>query len=160
MRFGAELGWNLTVVDHRSIEHAHPERFPGARVVECAEPARLAERVTLTAHSAAVVMSHHYARDMEYLRALLAADVSYVGMLGPRARTERMLADLAASGLSVSMGNRLFAPVGLDIGADGPDAIAVAILAEVSAIMNRSSAGHLRDRRGPLHQPKTESRVS
>lgn len=160
VRFGADLGWNLTVVDHRPIEHAHAERFPGADVVDCAEPQLLARVTTLTSRTAAVVMSHHYARDLEYMKALLASQVAYVGMLGPRARTERMLADLAASGLSVSMGDRLFSPVGLDVGAEGPDAIAMAVVAEVSTIMTRSPGGHLRDRRGALHQAKTEAPVT
>ena len=160
VRVGTELGWNLTVVDHRPVEHAHPERFPGARVVDCPEPQLLAQTVGLTPHTAAVVMSHHYARDLEYMKALLASRAPYIGMLGPRARTERMLADIAASGLAVSMGDRLFSPVGLDIGAEGPDAIALAIVAEVSATLTGSSAGHLRDRRGLLHQPQPEVRVS
>jgi xanthine dehydrogenase accessory factor len=160
VRFGAGLGWNLTVVDHRSIEHSHPERFPGARVVDCAKPALLDQVATLTSHTAAVVMSHHYARDLEYMKALLFSKVPYIGMLGPRARTERMLADLEASGLSVSIGDRLFAPIGLDLGAEGPDAIALAIVAEVSAIMSGSPAGHLRDRGGALHQRQAEARVT
>jgi xanthine dehydrogenase accessory factor len=160
VRLATELGWNLSVVDHRAVQHAHPERFPGARVVDCPEPQLLAQTVALTPHTAAVVMSHHYARDLEYMKALLDSRVPYVGMLGPRARTERMLADIGASGLAVSTGDRIFSPVGLDIGAEGPDAIAMSIVAEVAAIMTGSSAGHLRDRRGLLHQPQPEARVS
>ena len=152
VRFGAELGWNLIVVDHRAIEHAHPERFPNARVVECQSPDLIRSVIGLTSHTAAVVMSHHYARDMEYFRALLASEVPYMGMLGPRARTERMLADLAASGFHEPAEQRLFTPVGLDIGGEGPDAIALAIISEVSAAMSGTSGGHLRDRRGALHR--------
>lgn len=161
VRFGTALGWNITVVDHRSIEHAHPERFPGAHVVDCIEPNHIREAVAPTPTTAAVVMSHHYARDLAYMRALLSSDVGYIGMLGPRARTERMLADIAAAGESVRLGDRIFTPVGLDIGGEGPDAIALAILAEVSAVMTTSSAGHLRDQRGPLHQaPDARAHVS
>lgn len=152
VRFGAELGWNLVVVDHRAIEHAHPERFPGARVIACQSPDAIGSVVDLTARTAAVVMSHHYARDMEYMRALLTSGAPYIGMLGPRARTERMLADLAASGFPESIEERLFTPVGLDIGGEGPAGIAMAIIAEVSAVMTGASAGHLRDRSGALHQ--------
>ena len=160
VRSGCELGWNITVVDHRPLEHAHAERFPGATVVDCPDAKHLAEAVSLNPQTAAVVMSHHYARDLEYMHALLASQASYIGMLGPRARTERMLADIAASGQSVSGGERLFAPVGLDIGGEGPDAIALAILGEVSAAMTRASAGHLRDRRGALHSsPAVEASV-
>jgi xanthine dehydrogenase accessory factor len=146
-----QLGWDVAVVDHRPVEHAHPERFPGARVVECADPLRLAEAVPLTRRTAAVVMSHHFARDTDYVQALLASDVRYVGVLGPRSRTERMLADLAARGESTSAGERLYGPIGLDVGGDGREAIALAIVAEVSAAMHGRAGGHLRDRQGSLH---------
>ena len=146
-----QLGWDVAVVDHRPVEHAHPERFPGARVVECADPLRLAESVALTRRTAAVVMSHHFARDTDYVHALLASDARYVGVLGPRSRTERMLADLASRGTPAAPGDRLYGPVGLDVGGDGREAIALAIVAEVSAVMHGRAGGHLRDRQGSLH---------
>jgi xanthine dehydrogenase accessory factor len=151
VRMGTELGWTLTVVDHRPVEHARAERFPGARVVECADPLKLADSAALTPQTAAVVMSHHYARDLDYVRALLASDVAYIGILGPRARAERMLADMNSSGDVLHRTDRIHAPVGMDIGGDGPDAIALSVIAEVSAVVSGRSGGHLRDRRGPLH---------
>ncbi len=159
VRFGTELGWNVTVVDHRPVEHAHPERFPGAGVVECPNPLELARAVVITARTAAVVMSHHFARDTDYVRALLASDAVYIGVLGPRARTERMLADMSAVGDAVVDGDRLFAPVGMDIGGDGPDAIALSVIAEVSAVTGSRRGGHLRDRRGSLHGTTGTARV-
>ena len=153
VRFATELGWNVAVVDHRPLDHAHPERFPGAVVVECAEPDVLGDAVALTAHTAGVVMSHNYARDLGYMRALLASEVAYIGMLGPRARTERMLAEINASGENIAVGERLFAPVGLDIGGEGPDGIALSIVSEVSARMTGVEGGSLRDRNEPLHSP-------
>ena len=151
VRLGIELGWDLTVVDHRPVEHARAERFPGARVAECADPLRLAESVRMTPHTAAVVMSHHYARDLEYVRGLLASDVAYIGVLGPRARSGQMLTEMRASGDKLDRIERMFAPVGMDIGGDGPDAIALSVIAEVSAVIDGRAGGHLRDRRGPLH---------
>jgi xanthine dehydrogenase accessory factor len=151
VKFGVDLGWNVTVVDHRVLEHAHPERFPDAHVVECHEPLNLAEAVSLSTSTAAVVMSHNFARDTEYVRALLASNVAYIGVLGPRARTERMLAEIGAQGDAIANGERLYAPIGIDIGTDGPDGIALSIIAEVSAVLGERSGGHLRDRRGPLH---------
>ena len=151
--FATELGWNVAVVDHRPLDHAHPERFPGADVVECAEPNVLGDAIALTAHTAAVVMSHNYARDLGYLRALLASEVAYIGMLGPRARTERMAAEINLSGENIAIGERLFAPVGLDIGGEGPDGIALSIISEVSARMTGTKGGSLRDRNEPLHSP-------
>ena len=149
-RFASQLGWDVTIVDHRALTDAHSARFRGARVVECAEPLRLASAVPLTPRSAAVVMSHHFARDRDYVQALLAANVGYLGVLGPRARTERMIAELTI-GSDTPIGDRFFAPIGLDLGGEGPDAIALAIIAQVSAVANGRAGGHLRDRRAPLH---------
>jgi xanthine/CO dehydrogenase XdhC/CoxF family maturation factor len=153
-RVAEGLGWSVTVVDHRPVALARPERFPGARMVECAEAALLGRAVSLKERTAAVVMSHHYGRDLDYLDALLASDVGYVGLLGPRSRRERMLAELAERGRRYSdaeLDSRLFGPVGLDIGAEGPEAIALAIVAEVAAVTSGRGGGHLRDREAPIH---------
>ncbi|MDQ6718809.1 MAG: XdhC family protein [Gemmatimonadota bacterium] len=150
--FGADLGWDVTVADHRPLTPEHSARFPKARVVYCEDALALSRSVSLTPRTAAVVVSHHFERDRNYLQSLLASDAAYIGMLGPRARTERMLADLAAKGIKNGDGDeRLFAPVGMDIGGDGPDAIALAIVAEVASVMGGRSGMHLRDKRGPLH---------
>jgi xanthine dehydrogenase accessory factor len=155
-RSASQLGWDVTVVDHRPLASERSDRFPGARVVECLDATRLADAVRLTPHTAAVVMSHHIARDGGYVQASLAAKVAYIGVLGPRARTERMLADIAANtGLVSDTDDRVFAPVGMDIGGEGPEAIALAIIAEISAVLARRGGGHLRDRRGPLHSTRS-----
>jgi xanthine dehydrogenase accessory factor len=151
VRFATQLGWEVTVVDHRPVGHAGSERFPGATVVDCADPSRLNEVVTLTPHTAAVVMSHHFERDAEYVAALVASPVAYIGVLGPRARTERMLADLSGRGSTAATDRRVFGPVGLDVGGDGPEAIALSIITEVSAVTSGRAGGHLRDRSAPLH---------
>jgi xanthine dehydrogenase accessory factor len=157
VRLATELGWDVTVADHRPVVHAPVERFPGAVMAECADAQRLADSVPLTSHTAAVVMSHHYARDLEYVRALLDGGVAYIGILGPRARTERMFAELESDSKQ-ARGSRdaVFGPIGLDIGGDGPESIALSIISEVSAVMNRRAGGHLRDLNGPLHDARAE----
>lgn len=151
----SQLGWEVIVASHLQLSDDRTSRFPGARVVECAEARALAEAVRLTPATAAVVVSHNFPRDLDYVHALLVANVAYIGVLGPRARTQRMLDELANRGIERAVvGHSLFAPVGLDIGGDGPQEIALAIVAEVAAVMNGRSGGHLRDRRGPLHEPR------
>jgi xanthine/CO dehydrogenase XdhC/CoxF family maturation factor len=144
VRLAAGLGWQVTVVDHRP-DYARPERFPGTTV-------RLAERVAPEIAAgrcdAAVVMSHNYERDLVQLRALLSADVAYIGVLGPRRRTLRMIDDL---GVSEADAGRLYAPVGLDIGAETPDEIALAIVAEIQAITCGRRGAPLRERPGAIH---------
>lgn len=151
-RLASQLGWDVTVVDHRALTDARSARFPGARVVECADALRLANVLRPNQRFAAVVMSHHLARDRDYLHALLKSDVTYLGVLGPRKRTERMLAEpVAREGTSPEIDERFFSPVGLDIGGEGPDAIALSIISQISAVTNGRGSGHLRDRRAPLH---------
>jgi xanthine/CO dehydrogenase XdhC/CoxF family maturation factor len=151
-RFASELGWDVTVVDHRPLTDERSARFPGAHVVECSDPLQLADVLPRGQRFAAVVMSHQISRDRDYLYALLKSDVTYLGVLGPRARTERMLTELIArEGSLPEIDERLFSPVGMDIGGEGPDAIALAIIAQISAVANGKAGGHLRDRRGPLH---------
>ena len=153
-RFASQLGWNVTVVDHRPVTDAHTNRYQGARAVECSDAAKLAECVAITPRTAAVVMSHHITRDSAYVKALVDADAAYVGVLGPRGRTEKMLCDLDSKPSDpLNNKHRIYAPVGLDIGGEGPDAIALAIIAEISAVINERSGGHLRDKKGPLHTP-------
>ena len=150
VKVGHQLGWYVSVVDHRPVVPEHEERFPGARLLECAEPEKLESAVAITRSTAAVVMSHHYARDLQYVRALLASDAQYIGVLGPRARSERMLEDMSGPEKTVAA-SRIFAPIGMDLGGDGPEAIALSIAAEVSAVLDSRDGGHLRDRNAPLH---------
>jgi xanthine dehydrogenase accessory factor len=151
VRFAGELGWNVAVIDHRPVTDDHAARFPLARMIECGDAADVVNAAGVNAQTAAVVMSHHYARDLDYLRSLLRSHARYIGVLGPRARSERMLADMSVAGDSIERGERLHSPIGLNIGGDGPDGIALAIVAEVSAVMTGSEIKHLRDHAGALH---------
>ncbi len=104
---------------------------------------------------AVVVMSHNYARDLALMEQVFRAHQGaiYLGVLGPRARTERLLADLAARGLPINDEGRerLHAPAGLDIGAETPEEIALAIIAEIRAAISKRGGGFLRERDGPIH---------
>ena len=152
VRLASQLGWDVTVVDHRPLTGAHTAHFPGARVVECAEAVGLASVLPDNQRIAAVVMSHHLARDRDYLWALLNSDVIYIGVLGPRARTERMLSEIIARGDELpDIDDRFYSPIGLDIGGEGPEAIALSIISQIMAVSAARTGGHLRDRRAPLH---------
>jgi xanthine/CO dehydrogenase XdhC/CoxF family maturation factor len=130
--FAASLGWHVTVADGRA-HLARPERFrDAARIVPLAEA--LAQAPTA---DAAVLMTHSYDQDREVLRAVLPLGMKYVGILGPRRRTERLAVEIAP-GLGVSPDDllaRLHAPVGLDLGGHSPEAIALSITAELQAVL-------------------------
>lgn len=142
---------------------ASRSRFAAADRVTLARVEALHEQLDVTPRTMALVMSHNFAHDLVALRVLLASPARYVGVMGPGHRTERMLADLAATGQAsllddASLG-RLHSPVGLDIGARGPADIALSIVAEVCAALDGRRGGMLRDlRRGDL--PRRSSSVS
>ncbi|MDB4912045.1 MAG: XshC-Cox1-family protein [Gemmatimonadetes bacterium] len=153
-RLATSLGWAVTVVDPRPAALIAPERFGDVRVVECAHSEALCEVVAPSARAAAIVMSHNYERDLDYLDALARSDAAYIGVLGPRARTERLMRDLEARGRPYPESKlaRLHAPIGLDVGGDGAEAIALSIIAEVSAVMHGRTGAHLRERAAPIHE--------
>jgi xanthine/CO dehydrogenase XdhC/CoxF family maturation factor len=151
-RLAVELGFDVNVADHRAA-FARREHFPGAsRVVVC-NPDRLAETIDPDDGSIVLVMSHSYANDRSYLRTLLMRPFIYLGLLGPRQRSERILAELAKEGIEPSreLRARLHAPAGLDIGAETPEEIALSIMSEIRAELAGRSGGRLRDRNAPIH---------
>ncbi|MGI9253107.1 MAG: XdhC family protein, partial [Thermomicrobiales bacterium] len=129
------------------------ERFPEADRVVCTPADQLVEAVKPEKGALAVVMTHHYVHDLPVLRALLPLPLVYIGLLGPKKRADRILADLRAAGLSVNREQfeRLHAPVGLDLGAEAPEAVALSILAEMQATLTTRDARPLRERKGPIH---------
>lgn len=131
VEIAALLGWNVTVRDHRAA-YASRERFPRAHRVEHADAAALADVVRRERFDAAVVMSHHLPSDRAYLAALADSAVPYIGLLGPAPRRQRLLAELGAK--AQALGQRLYGPVGLDIGATTPEGIALAIAGEIQAV--------------------------
>ena len=148
-----QLGWHVTVVDHRPsfVERA---RFPDADVLVCAnlvnDATALAGRVEIDARTMSVVMAHSAAHDRVYLRAMLDGNARYVGVLGPRRRTVELLG-VRESGSVLAMPLSVYSPVGLDLGAETPDEIALAIVAEISAVVSGRDGGMLRQRSGPIH---------
>ncbi|QEL20659.1 XdhC family protein [Limnoglobus roseus] len=138
------VGWEVVVIDRR----AGARRIAGADRTLTLAPAAACERLRPASRTAAVVMNHNFPDDRDAVTALLRTGVQYVGVLGPKARTQTMLAEIPdAVGLS-----RLHAPVGLDIGADTPGEIAAAVVAQVIAVFADRDGGHLRDRTGPIHR--------
>ena len=156
-RLGKELGWRVRVVDGRRAYLA-PARFPNVDELVHCPPATFAERVPVEPGESAVVMTHNYLHDRAILAALLASEAGYIGVLGPRRRTDRLLSEIAAGigADSPFLGKvslrRLHAPAGLDIGAEAPEQIALAIVAEVEAVGARRGGGLLKHRSEPLHE--------
>ena len=124
------LGWRATIVEHRQrwSDFARADGAPLVDMVALA-PAVAAETLRTRHFDAAIVMSHNYTIDLQYLRSCSGLGGAYVGLLGPVARRDALLAELGAS--AEPLRPRLHAPVGLDLGGSGPEAIALAIAAEL-----------------------------
>lgn len=141
VRMAKELGWTVGLLDHRPA-FARTERFPEADAVWAGPPAATLPTLALDARSAVVLMTHHYAKDLEALRLLLPSAAGYLGLMGSRARSAKLLAELASEGLRAD--GRLHTPVGLDLGGQDPETLALAILAEIQASLAGRGAGFLR----------------
>ena len=141
------LGWAPIVFDHRAA-FARAERFPAAARVLTAAREEFAATVPARHGEVVVLMTHSYPTDQQYLEQLAARDVRYIGVLGPRRRLQLLVEEL---GDRAPAGDLLYGPAGLDIGADSPAEIALAILAEVRAALASRPGTPLRDRAAPIH---------
>jgi xanthine/CO dehydrogenase XdhC/CoxF family maturation factor len=147
VKLARELGWRTLVVDPQA-RPATRSRFAVADRVTLAPAEDVGAQVSITPRTLTLVMSHNYSHDLEILGFLLSSPARYIGVMGPRQRTERMLEDLGASRATA---DRLHAPAGLDIGANGPREIAVSIVGEMRAVVDGRRGGMLRECRGAIH---------
>lgn len=144
-RIAKLLGWQVSVFDGRA-DRARRERFPEADAVYLGT-AKAAKQID--PWTVAVLMSHSYTQDLANLRELAAYPMRYLGMLGPRKRTVQLLADAGLN--SANFPSMLHGPMGLDIGADGAEQVALAVAAEIQAAFHGREGGSLRDRAGAIH---------
>ncbi|MCA1614916.1 MAG: XdhC family protein [Acidobacteria bacterium] len=148
------LGWHTEVVDPQA-RPASRARFASSDRVTLARPEEVGAHVKITPRTLTLLMTHNYSHDLALLKFLLASPARYVGVMGPRKRTERMLSELAEGDAAIRLEeadrSRLYAPAGLDIGANAPAEIALSITAEMRAVLDGRRGGILRERRGSIH---------
>ncbi|MBX6353490.1 MAG: XdhC family protein [Thermoflavifilum sp.] len=152
VRTASGLGWHVTVVDHRP-ERMSRTHFPTADDLALRPRHAYTQGLMLGESTYTVIMTHNYEIDMHLLSSLLPLPIPYIGLLGPRKRLEQMLMDLEQTGHKVDSAHleKLYSPVGLDIGAESPEDIAISIIAEIQAVRSGRQGGFLRTRRDPLH---------
>ncbi|MFB6074584.1 MAG: XdhC family protein [Haloarculaceae archaeon] len=142
-------GFSVTVVGYRGAQ-ARAERFPAADAVRSTSPRSLREAVDLDGDTYAVVATHNLVDDRLTVEALLDSPVPYVGVLGPRERFAELLSASDRT-LSAADRERVYAPVGLDIGGGTPGQIALSVVSEIQAVRAGRDPGHLSERDGPIH---------
>ena len=157
-------GWHVSVIDSRP-HFARKQRFMDADDVRCIDlkdmdlksTSTLNYLTSLTKGAAVAIMSHSLAQDRHWLKHMLLNPPRYIGQLGPRYRTERLINEIQqtlSEPLHIQQGLEvLHYPIGLDIGGDTPEAIALAIMAEMTATMNQRSGKMLKQRELSIHAP-------
>jgi xanthine/CO dehydrogenase XdhC/CoxF family maturation factor len=144
-RYASDAGFRVTVVDHRQA-YLSAERFPAASRLLLRRAEEGLASLPAGPRDFAVVKTHSFAQDREWTRQLLASGLAYIGLLGPRARAAEISRQLGASD-----SGRLHGPVGLDLGAEGPEQVAVAIVAELLALRSGREPLPLREKEGAIH---------
>ncbi len=152
------LGWDVQVTDE-CVAHIAPLFFPTADKLSLCHRDFIDRDFEITPFTACVLMSHNYEYDRDVLKKLIKTETPYIGILGPRKRFDKMLAEFSAQGLPLQAEDihRIHSPIGLDIGAETPDEIAVAIIAEIQGKFVNRSGGFLKYRNAPIHHRDTQS---
>jgi xanthine/CO dehydrogenase XdhC/CoxF family maturation factor len=150
--FGKELGWHITLVDHRPGAATRNELSVADEII-VAHPLAAASCVSIDGQTVVVLMTHNYSLDLQLLEFLLRSPARYLGLLGPRTRANQLLQDLSSLGIEPTDQEleRVYAPIGVDIGAETPEEIALSIIAEIQAVVADRPAGMLRNRNGSIH---------
>ena len=147
-----QLGWHITVIEHRE-PFADPQRFPEADRVILWQDEPFPKSVPIDERTVCVVMTHHYLTDKKILLHLMRSPAAYIGILGPAKRAKQLLDEVRNKlPLTCEITNRIYSPVGLDIGAETAEEIALSVIAEIMAVLRGREGGSLRERRGPIHQ--------
>lgn len=151
VQIAAALGWQVTVADPNGSA-VTAQRYPAAAALLPLRPECLPERMAMDCRVAAILMTHNYALDLEWFRRLLPSPAAYLGVLGPRQRWIQLQHELEAGGMTLSEHDRsrVHSPAGLDIGSETPEEIALAVVAEIQAVMRGRVGGFLRQRGSPI----------
>jgi xanthine dehydrogenase accessory factor len=146
------LGWHTTVVDGRA-SHATQQRFAKADRVLVAKPDEVLKKIGFGEHTFFVLMTHNYNYDLALLKQLITLNCAYIGVLGPKKKLQRMLDELSSDGVVPDEKQLalIHGPVGLDIGAETAEEIAVSIVAEISTVLRRRSGASLKDKEHGIH---------
>jgi xanthine/CO dehydrogenase XdhC/CoxF family maturation factor len=153
------LGWETTVIDGRPA-YAKKERFASSCKVVVSKPENVIDQIAIDDLTVFVLMTHNYNYDMAMLKALVERNVVYIGMLGPKKKLDRILEELKDEGLNLTEQQLsvIHGPVGLDIGAETPEEIALSIIAEIKAVLSGRQGKLLRDSVEVIH-PRADTAI-
>jgi len=154
------LGWEITIGEGRAT-HATKKRFPEAKNVFVVKPEQLLENISIDAQTYFVLITHNYKYDLAVLKLLVQTNCNYIGILGPKTKLNRMLDDLNSEGIQLTEEKltTIYGPVGLDLGAETAEEIALSIVAEIKAVMSGKQGVSLKYKTEKIHSSTRTSLV-
>jgi len=146
------LGWKIIVADGRPA-YATPQRFAKATGICIVKPVDILSSVQADEQTAVVLMTHNYNYDLAVFEQLLHTGCRYIGTLGPKKKLSRMLDELQEKGVNIepAASKKIYGPVGLDIGAETSEEIALSVIAEIKAVFSKRQGSSLRERASEIH---------
>ena len=146
------LGWDIVIIDGRPV-YATKSRFPKASKISLTKPAEILSAVNIDEQTAVILMTHNYNYDLAALEQLINTNCKYIGALGPKKKLHKMFNDLNDKGIIISkeMMNSIYGPVGLDIGAETSEEIALSVLSEIKAVFSQREGSSLKERTTEIH---------
>jgi xanthine dehydrogenase accessory factor len=147
----------VTILDCRS-HYNTAERFPGVRKIIAADPEEALSQLSPDERSAIILMTHNYKYDLSMLRELIPLQIPYIGLLGPQKRSNKIMDELRGEGVPITEDQleHIYGPVGLDIGAESPEEIALSMTSEIKAVFSGKKGANLREKRQPIHERNAE----
>jgi len=146
---GAHVGFSVAVMDDRET-YANAERFPMADFVKHGDFTQMIADFPIGTNTYVVMVTRGHKQDETALRAVVNRGAGYVGMIGSKRRVSTVLRHLAEEGFAVEALERVYTPIGFDIGAETPEEIAVSIMAEIIAVRRGGSGRPMREGRPPI----------
>lgn len=146
------LGWEITIVDGRNT-HASRQRFPQAKNIFVTKAENILQQINAAETTACILMTHNYNYDKAALVQLFDKNLPYLGILGPKVKMQRMYDELTNEGVLIEDAQKenIYSPVGLDIGAETAEEIALSIIAEIKAVLMGKNAQMLRSKKIGIH---------
>jgi xanthine dehydrogenase accessory factor len=146
------LGWEVIVGEGR-VTHATQKRFPEVRNIVVGKPEDLVQNVKIDDRTFFVLMTHNYKYDLEVLKLIIKTNCPYIGILGPKTKLQRMFDDLIADGIILTDEDyqRIYGPIGLDIGAETSEEIALSVISEIKAVIEDRKGTSLRYKNDKIH---------
>lgn len=154
----SEVGYIVTLILH-PLNNEVEISAPGVSVMTAA-PEQLSEVINADPHTALVLTTHSYSRDLGYLRSVCQLEtLRYLGIVGPKERADELLSELLEQGLELpDWFDQVFrAPVGLDLGGQFPAEIAISILGELQLVLSGHAGGILSEKKAGIHSRLTVS---